>query len=434
MNNLILAFLGFIVIYLLVIWKAGKTYPILYLFLFTYFLQYIFSSYLMYTEYRELDIKMGVNQNAYFEYAIPAMFFLFLGVFLFSKDYQLRDVLKKIDSRQANKVGYLLLIISYSFDLLPFFGITSLGSIISFTQYLKYVAVFCFLFTNSWINYALGVLVYVQLAIIVLRGGVFIDFINWTTYLFFFIALKFRLSFLLRTSFILVALPVLILIQSVKDDYRKVTWVKDRREAGIDLFTELAQKKGTEEQDLPFSKKEGVVQTVSRLNEGWHLGLTLSHVPQKEPIANGKEMLSDVISSILPRVLFADKKIAISKEKFYKYTGHKLYGSTSMTIGLLGDFYINFGRGGSFIMLFFFGAIIARLLHYFIHRFVLEDPINLVWVPFMLSYLIRADDDFYIVLNCLAKGFVIFIGINYIRFNFFNAKKPRRVIVKSLPS
>ena len=434
MSIIVLLFAVFGLIYSIVIWKAGKTYPIIYLFLFTYFLQYIFSSYLMYNEYREVDIKMAIKEDPYFAYAIPALVFLFLGIFLFNKDIPVRDLLRRIDQKQAHKLGYLLLIVSYAFDVLPLVGVNFLGSIISFTQYLKYVAVFCFLFTNSWVNYFIGFLVYIQLAVVVLRGGVFIDFINWTTYLFFFIALKFRLSFLLRLSFILIALPILIVIQSVKDDYRKATWKKNRQEAGLDLFTQIAEKKELEEADLPFSQKEGVVNTVSRLNEGWHLGLALNHVPKKEPIAGGKEMLGDIVSSFLPRVIFTDKKSAISKEKFYKYTGHKLHGATSMTIGLLGDFYINYGELGSYITLFLFGAIISRLLYFYIKRYVLTDPINIIWIPFMFSYLIRADNDFYIVFNCIVKGFIIFIIIDYIRFSFFNAKKPSRHRPRFLPS
>jgi hypothetical protein len=406
----------FIILYLAVTWKAGRTYPILYLFALTYFLQYILSSYLIYDQYnfKEFNFQMAVSKDLYFEYAIPALFFLFTGVFLFNRDFPIQDHLKRISPQQANLLGYILLITSYSFDVLPFFGINALNSIISFTQYLKYVAAFCFLFTNSKVNYVLSGLIYANLAFSVLVGGVFIDFIIWTTYLFFFISLRFRLSFLQRASFIFVALPVLFVIQSVKDEYRMATWKRDE-EAGLSLFAEMARKKAQETQDDPFMYNEGVVNTVSRLNEGWHLSRTLRHVPNKQPFVDGEEMVNDVLSSLLPRVVFQDKKVVHSKEKFNKFTGHKLRGNTAMTIGLLGDFYVNFGTVGSFIMLFIFGAIVAKLLHYFLMRYVLADPINIVWVPFMLSYLIRADNDFYIFFNCLIKGMLIFLAINLIR-------------------
>ena len=422
MDNYTLVFACFIFIYFLVIWKGGRIYPILYLFLFTYFLQYIFSSFLVYNEYPRLSVQMAIKQSPYFDYVIPALISLFSGLFLFNKDVKVSHLFSRIEPMEANRLGYLLLFISFFFDALSYAGISTMDSIISFTKYFKYVAVFCFLFTNYTFNYILSLIIYVQLALTILRGGVFIDFIIWSTYLFFFMALKFRWSFLLRAFFIVIAMPILFAIQGVKDEYRKATW-KKQQEGSVDLFTKLALKQNQESGDDPFAKTEGVVNTVSRLNEGWHLGLTMRQVPQKTPFADGREMADDIVSSIVPRIIFPEKKVIHSREKFRLYTGRKLK-RTSMTIGLLGDFYINFGRTGSFIMLFIFGAIIAKAVHFFLKRFVLSDPINIIWVPFMLSYLIRADNDFYTIFNCLTKGFIIFLFVNYIRYRWLSAEKP----------
>ena len=93
-----------------------------------------------------------------------------------------------------------------------------------------------------------------------------------------------------------------------------------------------------------------------------------------------------------------------------------------MSIGILGDFYINFGWWGSVFMLFVFGAVIAKLLHFFIKYYVFNDPINIIWVPFLLSYLIRANNDFYIFFNCLLKGFLIFLVVNFIRHRILGIK------------
>jgi len=399
--------------------KAGQVYSILYLFLFTYFIQYIFSTYLIYNEYEELERFMPIGQEIYFSYTVPALIFLFLGVFLFNTDVKIVEILGRIKQREASSLGFLLLGISYLFDALNRVGVSGLDSFLSFTVYLKYVAAFCFLFINSKWKYVLIAFVYVQLFLTALRGGVFIDFFIWCTYLFFFLSLKFKFPLLLRCSFIIVALPVLVVIQSVKTEYRDVTW-QGRRSAGVDLFAELIEKKNMENTDEPFTRSKGFVSTIGRLSEGWHLSLTLKHVPHAEPYAEGQEMLSDIVSSIVPRVLVSDKKVVGSQAKFHKYTGRKLRGSTSMTIGVLGDFYVNFGWWGSFIMLFVFGALIALALNYFLKTFVVVDPINLVWVPFILSYLIRANNDFYIVFNCMTKGFVIFLFVNFIRKRYLS--------------
>ena len=119
------------------------------------------------------------------------------------------------------------------------------------------------------------------------------------------------------------------------------------------------------------------------------------------------------------------KKSVHTNEKFRKYTGHKLPKNTAMTIGILGDFYVNFGRWSSLIALFIFGAIIARLLYFFQVRYVLPDPVNIIWVPFLLNFLIRADNDFYIMFNCLLKGFLIFLFVRFLE---------RKIWLKSVKS
>jgi hypothetical protein len=263
----------------------------------------------------------------------------------------------------------------------------------------------------------------------VLRSGVFISFFIWSTFLFLLISLKYTIPFGIRVCFVVIFIPVIIVIQSVKREYRDKVW-KQEEQGGLSLLSDLAEKQNSKEEEGPFSQSTGVIKTVGRLSQGWHLGLTLKQVPIKEPIANGNEMLGDIASSILPRIIFADKKSVNSQDKFYKYTGHRLRGSTSMSIGVLGDFYINFGRWGSFILLFVFGALISKLLYLFTTRYVIPDPINIIWVPFLLSYLIRANNDFYIFFNCLVKGFIIFLAVNYIRYHFLGARKPKLEIIK----
>jgi hypothetical protein len=260
-------------------------------------------------------------------------------------------------------------------------------------------------------------LVYLDLARSALRVGIFIDFFMWATYLFLFVSLRYNLSFKLRALFILLAIPLLVVIQSVKEEYRQATW-SGKKETGAGLITELAEKK-EKERDDPFAKSEGVVRTVGRLNQGWHLGMVLRWVPKKEPFSNGEDFIGDIQAALLPRIFFPEKKMGGTQDKFYNYTGYKLVEGTSMTIGVLGDFYVNFGRWGSFIALFIFGAVIARLFQFFMQTYVLADPINIVWVPFLFTYLVRANNDFYFVFNSFVKGFLIFLLVNFLRKQFW---------------
>ncbi len=415
--NQFTVFAMFFLLYFLFIWKAGKIYPIVYLFLFVYFVQYVFSVYLIYNEYPVLRREMPISQDRLFEYTLPALLFLFGGVFLFNKDVPLLDLFKRVNKMQAVRLGHLLVIFSYLFDFLPVLGVPGINSILSFTYYLKFIGAMCYLFAPSTLNYILVAVVYVDLANTALRGGVFIDFFVWCTYLFLLFSLQQNLSLKIRAAFIVLAVPLLVIVQSVKDEYRSATW-SGKRETGIGYFSELAEKKQAKETD-PFAKSEGVVKTVGRLNQGWHLGKVLKWVPKREDFSDGEDMLGDIEGTLLPRVLFPTKKFIGSQDKFHKYTGYRLIGTTSMTIGVLGDFYINYGYWGSMVGLFIFGALISRLFFLFMRKYVIPDPVNIVWIPFLFSYLMRANNDFYIVFNNLVKGFLIFLFISFLRKQFW---------------
>jgi hypothetical protein len=356
---------------------------------------------------------MPLNQLQLFEYIIPALLFLFAGIFFFNRDVDIYKYLKRISAPQANRLGHLLLFISFFFEILSALGLPGISSLLSFTYYLRYVGAMCYLFSPSALNYTLMALVYLSLTWDALRGGVFIDFLMWLTYLFLFAVHTHNVSFKLRSTFVLLAVPLLVLIQSVKEEYRKATWT-GKRESSVELFTDLAEKNQAKERD-PFQNSDAVISTVGRLNQGWHLGMVLKRVPKNVAFSNGEDFLSDLQGILLPRIFFPQKKTIGSQDKFEKFTGHKLRGNTSMTIGVLGDFYVNFGRWGSFMGLFIFGATMTLVFRGFIKRYVISDPINIVWIPYLFSYFVRAGNDFYMVTNTMFKGFLIFLFINFLR-------------------
>jgi hypothetical protein len=407
-----------LILYLLLIWKAGNVFPILYLFLFVYFVQYVFSVYLIYNEYPALEKQMPIPQEVYFNYTLTAVTCLFAGVFLFNRDVQIAHLLKKVDPVDAERLGHILLVISFFFDFVLGLGFSSLASIVSFTNYLKYAGALCYFFSPSLRNYGLIAFVYVWLVRDALVG-IFIDFFIWSTFFFFIVSLRFQFSMKVRVFFIIVALPIVILIQTIKHEYRRQVW-SGKKEASVGLITDIAEKR---QENAPLLQTYGVISTVGRLNQGWHLGKTLKWVPSKQPIMNGKDMWEDIVGSILPRIFFVDKKIIGSKDKFKKFTGHQLTKSTSMTIGVLGDFYVNFGRTGSFIGLFIFGAVMARLIYFFIKKHVIPNPINIIWIPFLFSYLVRANNDFYVVINSFVKGYLVFLFVSYVKDYLFPSTK-----------
>jgi hypothetical protein len=94
-------------------------------------------------------------------------------------------------------------------------------------------------------------------------------------------------------------------------------------------------------------------------------------------------------------------------------------------MGVVGDFYLNFGKIGTVIVLFLFGFSISKVNSVFISKYVKSNPINLIWLPFIFSYLMRPGNEFYMVLNHLIKSvFVLFFVFNivYPRIGVFKRK------------
>lgn len=399
-----LLFFGF---YFLLINKAGKTFPIVYLFVFTYYVQYIFSTFLIYNNFDALRNYMEINQEIYFAYALPAVLALFAGIMIFNKKFDFRSLMDKINPQQAYRLAIVSIMVSFTFDFIQISGLSSI------TEYLKYTGALFLLFSNYRLKYVAIIAIYLLLIIKVLEETIFLNLFIWSTYLFFMISLRWKFSFFTRTSFIVLAIPILVLVQSVKMEYRMMAW-KGREEASVELFSELAREKQEQNRGLSFWESQGVVRTVGRLTQGWHLGLVLRWVPLKTPYDNGKELLSDIGSSLLPRLLFPDKKVVGGKVKFKKFTGHTLWNGTSMTIGVIGDFYANFGWVGSLVGLFLLGTLISMFLNYFNKNFIEPNPIDIVWLPFIFNYLMRANNDFYMVFNGFLKGILIMFLIKYL--------------------
>jgi hypothetical protein len=213
-------------------------------------------------------------------------------------------------------------------------------------------------------------------------------------------------------------------VQGVKKEYRDVVWT-EKESGSLELLLELSQTQRAEtDPEESYFQSSSFLRTIGRLNQGWHLSMTLNHVPRYQPTVNGSELFTDITASLVPRFLAAGKKKVNDKEKFEKYTGHHIYGNTAMSIGVLGDFYINFGYWGSFIALFFLGVFVALVLKYFMRRYVYVNPLYLVWIPFLFSYLIRANNEFYIFFNNLVKGLILFLLLDYIFRRFLtNTRK-----------
>jgi hypothetical protein len=386
--------------------NIGKSFPLFELVAVLYLLQYGVTADLSY-DYGERSF-MAVPKTIYLPYAVIGCLAFIGGLFVFKTDFKIN--INKIDTKLASHLGRIFLIIGIASKFAMLVLPESLRSIINFFIILKVSGVYALVFSDKKIDLILVLIVFLELSISAILNALLIEFIVFSMFLVMFLSLRYKISNKLKFSIASTGLLFLIIYQGVKADYRDYVWGNEVSfDEKVVLLTDLITINSVKDAfNTDISNNESLLQTIYRLNQGWQTSMTMNHVPSVIPFERGKTIIDDLISSLSPRLLYENKRRVNDYERFNYYTGYNLDQSTAMTIGVLGDFYINFGVGGSIFCLFFAGLFFAKISRWFYRRLILLNPLNIIWLPFLFSYLIRPGNEFYMVLNHLVKGLIIF--------------------------
>ena len=99
--------------------------------------------------------------------------------------------------------------------------------------------------------------------------------------------------------------------------------------------------------------------TLVRFNQGWIIARIMTHVPAAEPYAMGQTLVDAAIFTVVPRFLVPSKRDGASTELFFRFTGIKLPPNTRMGLGVIGEFYANFGVLGGVLATFVYGCMMG---------------------------------------------------------------------------
>jgi hypothetical protein len=92
-----------------------------------------------------------------------------------------------------------------------------------------------------------------------------------------------------------------------------------------------------------------------RLNQNWLVGVSMNFVPEYRPYADG-ETIYMALLAVVPRAIWSDKPItAGSGNLVSEFTGITFAEGTSVGIGQVMEFYVNFGWTGVAVGFFIFG-------------------------------------------------------------------------------
>lgn len=410
------------------VFKSGLELTIKEIILFILILQYFVAPSVVYNKFDndvgDFGYEMKIAKEEYFSFLIGVVLAMYIGLFfpIFKSKTNTIDLFKKLKLLHDNfNIGLILLIIGFSSHIIVSFLPASLAFLGLFLTNLKYVGMFYIYYSENKQKFIYVFIVLVYLILNIVSGGVFIDLFIWGLFIVTYFIINKGINVIMKFAVILLGAFSALLVQSIKADYRNIIWHGDNTEeiqeeqVFIDLTSAKLQNASAIFED------DNLKGFFSRINQGWILSNVLEHVPKNEDFANGDLFLRELKGIVLPRVLAPDKVTASGKdvkEKFMKYTGRILLGNTTMNVGLIADGYINFGKVGCWIYMFFLGLFI----NYFIYKiFELTNkyPTLILWLPVLFFYVLRAGNDFYMIMNYLVKSTMLLTAVVYMFKNIF---------------
>lgn len=369
---------------------------------------------------------MSVDDNVYFKFIIPSYLLFLVGLYLpFRKNKIENPDKESLYSSKNFKIGIvlvstsLLTLVIRSFINIPYyfaFIFILLGDLI-------FVGSFYIFFSNNRYRYLFLFIFYSTLAGQTIAGAIFINLFIWSFFIFSLFAYKYNFSIKIKLLIISLAFFLAFLVQSFKKEYRnEILSIDSSEDTEIEIFTSMAYEKVTGSNS--FFSFENIDKFISRLNQGWILSRILDRMPDQVQFANGSYLWDEIQGILLPRLFFSEKAVVGSHDKFEYFTGIRLLKRTAMNVGIFGDGYGNFGYAGNLIFSFLFACLINFAL-FSANKLGRKYPTFIFWMPFIFFYVMRAGNEFYIIVNWAVKSSLLVWLIFYLFKNYFIVKAQR---------
>ncbi|HUJ10283.1 MAG TPA: hypothetical protein VL171_09670 [Verrucomicrobiae bacterium] len=160
---------------------------------------------------------------------------------------------------------------------------------------------------------------------------------------------------LLVLPLIYVGLSVYVTYMRDRDEIRDVVWGGSKLEERVD------QTKRTFGRFEWFNlhNDQHLNAVNNRLNYNWLVGAEISHLDATRAFGNGETIWMSVLA-LIPRAVWPNKPIQAGSMDFVShYTGLKFAEGTSVGMGLIFEFYANFGTYGVLFGMFVMGIVVG---------------------------------------------------------------------------
>ncbi|MGN6492506.1 MAG: hypothetical protein ACTHLE_10965 [Agriterribacter sp.] len=369
---------------------------------------------------------MGVPAEIYFSYLIPANLALFSGAHLIFYRNRRSAITYVTAAKKAlqgkSYIGIIFIIVGLLSNFSASFVPDSIAFVFYLLSMLSYIGFFYFYFsTERYRLISLVLLVFVFFLTSVQRGlfGEFLMFMAIASCL---ISAQYKFKLLNKLLFFFSCFWVVLIIQSVKGEYRKITWNKIHvgpanitEKSNLEIFIHLIGKK-LENPKQMFSD-ESMFFLSYRFNQGWLIARVIRYIPAVEPYARGETIFTSLAAVAVPRFLWPNKPESGGAANLSRFVGIKSRLSYSMNIGPYGEAYGNFGPVGGVFFIFFYGVTLAFFLHTVL-KLARRYPTLVIWIPLLFYYTLTVETDLLSTLNSFVK-ISIFVSIIYWIFGKF---------------
>jgi len=363
---------------------------------------------------------MPVGSDEYFSFTVPASIALWAGIKLpLGRKTQvnqnpalyIENVKAYLSSRPT--LGIKLIAVGFVCGMLNIFVPANLKQVFYLAAHLTHVGVFYAIYSP---NKQKRIAVPAVLGLVVGQSvltGMFGELVFMLACSLVLILLGKKVAFGKKLAFAALGIILIMLLQSVKQDYRHKIW---KEEGGGDAlyFVQLLGDRISDPTAVLNSTM--MFQSAVRLNQGWLVAMTMYKVPNKYSFAYGETIWTSIAAAVVPRVVWPDKPETGGKANLKRFWGFNLVGF-STNIGIMGEAYANFDRLGGIIYMFFYGLFFNFMLSSLLRRSG-RTPSLVLWIPFLFFNAIAVETDLLSTLGALIKA-MIFTWIVFFAFKKF---------------
>lgn len=369
---------------------------------------------------------MWVPEDEYFAYLIPGNLAFFAGLhFFFYKRTRLAlEYMERAKAYVADKtrVGVVLVtvgVLASQFIRLVPDSITFIFYLLSMLTYVGGFYLYFSLKKRRNLMMTLLVLVFFGQSI---QKGLFGEFAMYMVLASSLIMAQYRFRFFAKLAFILVAIFLFVMVQSIKGDFRQVVWrggvtAQYRGKGSLEIFSDMLSTRISDPSTI--LNQDAMFELNRRLNQGWLIARTMDYVPKKAPFADGETIWKSLAAVAVPRFLWPDKPESGGFANLSRFVGIKRRLHYSMNIGPFGEGYGNFGPVGGVVFMLVYGLAFAIFLDQTLKR-VWKTPSFIIWVPLLFFYVLNVETDILTTINSFVKS-IVFVAVIYWGANrFFN--------------